>query len=173
VPFAVPPATASLGALHGIAARAPLGVRADVGISPVQLTPSQHHRAWDATLSASYERDDRYHSAWGAVAAAGPILYPWGHDVGDSVTNRLSPQLVTRWTTTGYGLYARVELERCDFLSGVQSGKDIGFVASGEAAIGGYLEAGHQFGEVDQWSVTIGVVLRVPAAAGVMVVTPK
>src|ERR1051325_4486926 len=135
VPFAVPPATASVGAVHTSTMQAPIGVHADVGLSPVQVMTGQQHRWWDATLSGSFEHVDRNRDAWGAALAAGPVLHPWGIEPTDTVSLRVLPQLVARWTTTGYALDARVEVERSDFADRMYTSKDAACYARGEVAI--------------------------------------
>src|SRR6185503_9455290 len=97
LPFAVPPTTASVGAVHGTATSALAGVHTDVGFSPLQLSPDQHQRVWDATVSGSYEHIGN-RDVWGLAAAGGPVLYPWGADPDDTIT-RVLPQVVGRWTT--------------------------------------------------------------------------
>ena len=159
VPFAAPPLTASVGT--GTPAR----VHVDAGFSPLQLPPDQHHRAWDATLSGSFDRDDRDNrNAWGVAAAGGPMFYPWSDET------RLIPEVVGRWTTLGYALDARLAIEISRFTTGEFASKDVAGVAHGEYGIGGYVEAGRLFGDDRAWTATIGVMLRLPAALGVTVV---
>ena len=164
LPFALPPVTATVGATHDTASTSLAGVHTDVGFSPFQLSPSLHQRAWDATVSGSFERQGT-RDIWGLAAAGGPVLYPWGVD-GDDWLDRVLPQLVARWTTDGYGIDARIEIEHAEFADGEIDGKDIGGYARGEFAIGVYAEAGRQFEGIAAWTATIGLVLRLPAAAG-------
>jgi len=156
-----------VGAVHGTAGSSLAGVHTDVGFSPVQLSHDQHERTWDATVSGSFERVGT-RDTWGLAAAGGPVLYPWGADDPDAIV-RVLPQLVARWTTDGVGVAARVVIERADFTEGEVQRRDLDAYAHGELAIGCYLEAGRQFDGVDEWSATIGLVLRLPAAVGLVV----
>jgi hypothetical protein len=167
LPFATPPTTASVGAVHDTASSSFAGVHTDVGFSPLQLSPSLHLRTWDATVSGSFERVGT-RDTWGLAAAGGPVLYPWGADDADAIV-RVLPQLVARWTTDGVGVAARVVIERADFTEGEVERKGLDAYAHGELAIGCYLEAGRQLDGIDEWSATIGLVLRLPAAVGLVV----
>jgi hypothetical protein len=172
VPFAAPPITAAVGVNRGTAMHAVAGFHADVGLSPAQLSPSLQHRSWDLTLSGSYDRRDRNVDTWGLAFAGGAVLHPWGEDDTAADASRLLPQLVGRWTTLGHGLGIRVVIEHSQFTSGEFDRRNAQGVKHGELAIGCYVEAGRQLGEVAEWSATIGLVLRMPALAGIGALDP-
>lgn len=165
VPFAVPPTTSSLALTGSTSSGARPGVRVEAGLSPLQVMPSKLHRSWDATLSGSYEHDQR--DAWGLAVAAGPILHPWTARSAQR-SDRLLPHLVGRWTTAGYGAAVRATIERAADVTGPFRGSDSTGALRGEMAVGLYVEAGYLREDMrDAWSVALGLTLRLPASAGV------
>jgi len=164
MPYAIPPATGSVGVTHASERGTRAGVHADLGLSPLQLSPSQIHRRWDVVVSGSFDRVSD--NTWGAAIAAGPLLHPWGK-LDDARTARVAPQLVGRWTTKGTAAALRIGVERAGFVTGSDASSTSG--GWGEIAAGLYVEAAYMRpdGKDDGWSVTAGVTLRLPAMIGV------
>jgi hypothetical protein len=142
VPYAYPPATAAVGVNRTTATDARTSLHAEVGFAPLQLESTELHRAWDATLSATFDRS--------------------------RATTRLMPQLVGRLTSEMHAAAVRIIVEYAVFTDRAGESND-GFNAMyGEAAIGGYLEAGRQWaGAGDGWAITLGMTFRWPAIAGI------
>jgi hypothetical protein len=166
VPYAYPPVTGAVGVRRTTAADARTGIHAEVGFAPFQLASTELHRAWDATLSATF--DHAGGNAWGTAIAAGPILHPWGDLARSRATTRVMPQLVGRLTSEMHAAAVRVIVEYAAFTDSAGETDD-GFTAMyGEAAIGGYLEAGRQWANTgDGWAITVGMTFRIPAIAGI------
>jgi hypothetical protein len=166
VPFAVPPTTMAGGVSHSIAAGSRTGGHGEIGFAPLQLSRSELDRPWDATLSGTLDHFAD-HNAWGAALAAGPILHPWGPATEHDTTSRLMPQLAGRWTTDMRAAAIRVIIERSIFVDGMNSDGTVR--ARGEASYGAYIEAGPQWTSTarDSWAITVGVMMRTPAAAGI------
>jgi hypothetical protein len=166
VPVAVPPTTLAVGVSRSIAEVPRTGVHAEIGFAPLQLSKPDLHRPWDATLSGTLDHFEGS-DVWGAAVAAGPIFHPWRPDAEPDTTSRLMPQLVGRWTTDMHAAAIRVILERAIFIDGMNN--DGSVRGYGEAAYGGYIEAGRQWASSarDGWAITVGLTMRSPAAAGI------
>jgi len=167
MPYVLPPATGAMGAQRTLEAGERARVHAELGVSPFQLSPRLLNRAFDATVSATFDRAT--HNAWGAAVAAGPVLHPWPAWSKRDVTTRLAPQLVGRWNTDGRAAALRISVERAAFYAEGNQAVDASGAIYGEGAIGLYVEAGMQWPEMDErgWSLGVGVTLRMPAAAGI------
>lgn len=167
MPYAIPPVTANVGATRSTERGTRTGVHVDAGLSPMQLVRGQVHRAWDATLSGSLDRE--HDNTWGVAVAGGPILHPWGRlDVERSA--RVLPQIVGRWTTRNRSIGVRLGVERVAFGAGSSRGGGQAGAGWGELGIGLYAEAArvrpHDEMDADYWMATFGVIVRVPAMAG-------
>jgi hypothetical protein len=166
MPYAIPPFTGNVGATHTTERASRTALHADVGLSPLQLSPSQLHRRWDATVSASVDRE--IHNVWGAAIAAGPVVHPWGR-IDATHTARVLPQVVGRWTTEGRAVALRIGVERAGFVGPDGAPKDA--QGWGEIALGLYAEAAYLRPDYDddddRWSVTVGMSIRLPAIVGV------
>ncbi|HEY4057191.1 MAG TPA: hypothetical protein VGM39_11315 [Kofleriaceae bacterium] len=159
MPYAIPPASVDLGATRSTEDGSRTGLHVDVGLSPMQVMPTQVDRRWDAVLLGSFDRMGTRDS-WGGALAVGPTFFPMPVTDPDSRL-RLLPQVIGRLTTEASSVGARVVLEYATFTNG--TGKD-GY-AYGEAAIGGYLEGSYR--SDDELVMTIGLTVRVPILAGV------
>ena len=98
------------------------------------------------------------------------MFHPWGHQSDGNATRRLSTQLVARWTTEGYTAGARATIEAAAFFDGEfskssGSSTNVG-VGYGEAGIGLYAEALYLPAGGDDWSVSAGLSVRIPAIVG-------
>lgn len=165
VPYAVPPATVDVGGQRLSANGARTQIHADVGFAPLQLVRGTMDRAWDATLSGSFDRSES-RNRFGLAAAGGLVLHPWGL-FEDEVANRLLVQAVARWTTDGEAIGARIGLEHSVFTHGEVTSSNAGGVTHGEGGIGLYLEADRWTIDGASWGITAGVTFRVPAMAGI------
>jgi hypothetical protein len=166
MPYVIPPVTGNVGATYSTARASRTALHVDAGLSPVQLVRGQTHRKWDATVSASLDRETS--NEWGAAIAAGPILHPWGK-LDDERTARVLPQLVGRWTTEGRAVGVRVGVERAAFVAPDDDAK--GATGWGEVGFGLYAEASYvrpdDMRDDPRWAFTVGLSVRLPVMAGV------
>jgi len=165
MPYAVPPITGDVGLRVDSAAGSRTGVRADLGISPMQVIERQYGRPWDATVAASFDRSS--HNIWGVAAAAGPVISLGVDDQNDRT--RLLPHVVGRWTTDGVAGGLRVGVEHVTFTNAADATPSSSYYSYGEAGIGLVVEGDVTRDSAAQhgWLVTVSVLVRGPALAGV------
>lgn len=167
VPYAVPPVTANVGGRVTDVRGSRMGLHVEVGADPLQLITGEFHRAWDASLSGTYDRMGTS-EAWGVGLAVGPVLFPWGVDRDDYVANRLVPQLVGRWTTEERSAGLRLTLEHSVFTDSRDNDAHDGAGMFGEAAIGAYVEGDVRRDDMATgWGLLFGLVVRVPFMIGI------